>query len=104
MSGPTLLDQAVSWSFILSGFAAFVGLAYGGLKVVRHWRGESLKKRVEDIYQQTQTNGGSSMRDDIKDIKSDVKSLSQTVNSLANSLSEHLGYHAGQERHIGWGD
>ncbi len=60
---------AQDWAGFILTVLSIGGILLGGLKWYIDLRIEPISEAVEDIRKETKTNGGSSMRDEIKQIK-----------------------------------
>lgn len=63
--------SAQDWAGFILSLLSIGGVVLGGIRWYVKIQFEPVKKAIEEIRAETKTNGGSSMRDEIKSIKKD---------------------------------
>jgi len=81
--------NAQDWLGLILTSLSIVALVAGIVKWYIQVQIEPIKEAVEDIRQETKTNGGTSMRDEIKAIKKENE-LAQEVRVKTNEKLDHM--------------
>ena len=81
--------NAQDWLGLILTSLSIVALVAGIVKWYIQVQIEPIKEAVEDIRKETKTNGGTSMRDEIKAIKKENE-LAQEVRVKTNEKLDHM--------------
>ena len=81
--------NAQDWLGLILTSLSIVALVAGIVKWYIQVQIEPIKEAVQDIRQETKTNGGTSMRDEIKAIKKENE-LAQEVRVKTNEKLDHM--------------
>ena len=85
------------WAGLTLTFLSITGIILGGLRWYITFQITPIKEAVDDIRSETKTNGGSSMRDEIKQIKLEQeharekrKAQSEKIDHMYDILIEYI--------------
>lgn len=81
------------WAGLTLTLLSITGIVLSGIRWYINLQVKPIKEAVEDIRSETKTNGGSSMRDEIKAIKSqqeEAKELRKQTNQKLDHMYEIL--------------
>jgi hypothetical protein len=77
---------AQDWAGFILTLLSISGIILGGIRWYIHIQIKPVAEAVEDIRKETKTNGGTSMRDEIKSIKLEQERSSKTRLAYNNKL------------------
>jgi hypothetical protein len=85
------------WAGLVLTILSISGIALGGIRWYVNYQIDPIREAVDDIRAETKTNGGSSMRDEIKAIKRENeeardlrKATSDKLDHMYDLLLEHF--------------
>jgi len=81
--------SAVEWSGLILTLLSITGIVLGGIRWYIKTQTDPIKEAVCDIQKETKTNGGSSLRDEIKFIKKESEEAKE-VRKLQTEKIDHL--------------
>ena len=81
--------SAQDWAGFTLTLLSISGIILGGIRWYIKTQVDPIKEVVEDIRKETKTNGGSSMRDEIKSIKLEQESAREKRKAQSEKL-DHL--------------
>jgi hypothetical protein len=81
--------SAVEWSGLILTLLSITGILLGGIRWYIKIQVDPVIEAVEDIRKETKTNGGSSLRDEIKFIKKDSEEAKEVRKEQKEKL-DHL--------------
>jgi hypothetical protein len=80
---------AQDWAGFLLTLLSISGIILGGIRWYIHMQIKPIAEAVEDIRKETKTNGGTSMRDEIKQIKLEQENARDKRKATSDKL-DHM--------------
>lgn len=77
------------WAALILTLLSITGIILSGIRWYINVQIKPIKEAVEDIRSETKTNGGSSMRDEIKSIKKENEEAKQLRKATSDKL-DHM--------------
>lgn len=77
------------WAALILSLLSITGIILGGIRWYINIQVKPIKEAVEDIRSETKTNGGSSMRDEIKSIKREQEEARELRKATSDKL-DHM--------------
>jgi hypothetical protein len=77
------------WAGFVLTLCSISGIIFGGIRWYINFQIKPIAEAIEDIRKETKTNGGSSMRDEIKQIKSEQERSAKTRQAYNDKL-DHM--------------
>lgn len=81
--------SAVEWSGLVLTLLSITGILLGGIRWYIKTQVDPVIEAVQDIRSETKTNGGSSMRDEIKAIKKEQEEAKE-IRKATNEKLDHM--------------
>jgi len=81
--------SAQEWAGLILTLLSITGIILSGIRWYIGLQIKPIKEAVEDIRSETKTNGGSSMRDEIKSIKAEQEEAKELRKATSDKL-DHL--------------
>lgn len=81
--------SAQDWAGLVLTLLSITGIILGGIRWYINIQIKPIHEAVEDIRSETKTNGGSSMRDEIKAIKAEQEEAKQLRKATSDKL-DHM--------------
>lgn len=81
--------SAQDWAGFILTLLSISGIVLGGIRWYIKTQVDPIKEVVEDIRKETKTNGGSSMRDEIKAIKKEQEEAKEKRKAQSDKI-DHL--------------
>ena len=81
--------SATEWSGLILALLSIAGILLGGLRWYINMQVKPIHEAVCDIRSETKTNGGTSMRDEIRAIKSEQEEAKQLRKATSDKL-DHM--------------
>lgn len=80
---------AQDWAGFILTLLSISGIIVGGIRWYIHMQIKPIAEAVEDIRKETKTNGGTSMRDEIKQIKIEQENAREKRKATSDKL-DHM--------------
>ena len=80
---------AQDWAGFLLTLLSISGIILGGIRWYIHMQIKPIAEAIEDIRSETKTNGGTSMRDEIKSIKLEQENAREKRKATSDKL-DHM--------------
>lgn len=81
--------SAQEWAGLILTLLSITGIILTGIRWYINLQIEPIREAVEDIRSETKTNGGSSMRDEIKQIKTEQENAREKRKATSEKL-DHM--------------
>lgn len=83
--------SAQEWAGFILTLLSITGILLGGIRWYVKTQTDPIKEAVADIRSETKTNGGSSMRDEIKSIKKEQEEAKE-IRKYQTEKMDHIYY------------